>query len=189
MKLFRSPRLAALAVVGAASAAAILASPTAADAPGYQLRLAGPSSLPANKPFVLTASGVDPADAGPVYLDVDAFDAQVVSACPAGYDEAYQLAARTNGAVMANSVTEQRDSAGNWSAQVGGNSGTPGTSLVCGYSHDTVGNTFARASLTITTTAGGSTTQGGTKKKKGCLKYKKTGKGKHAHKRCVKYRK
>ena len=200
MKVFSFARLAGAGAV--VCTLGVAAAPSSANSPGYSLSLSGPSSAQSGKSFVLTAKGVDPSDAGPVYLDVDAFDAKVVTSCPGGYDEAYQLAARTNGGVLANSVTEVRDSAGNWSIQVGGSAGDPGAVLICGYSHDTVGNTFASTSFPFTVTsagqgAGSGTTgsgggntgsKGGTKApRKHCVKFKKTGKGKKAHRRCVKY--
>ncbi len=124
--------------------------------PGYELTLSGPKSVRAGQSVIVTARGVNPTNGYDIYfLSVIAFDSNVVSTCPAGTNEAVQLAQQTNsGAILARTLREQQDTAGRWSIVVGGRVGKPGRTLICGYTHDGLDSVMATATLSIMATRG-----------------------------------
>lgn len=135
-------------VVSMTCAFVLAAPPAGAETPGYQLTLAGPSQGPPGKGFYMTAALNRPeGDVNVVSLDVDAFESSIGS-CPGGYEEAYQIAARGGGGVVAHSVIVTSIKSSTKVFVPVGN--TPGKYVICGYAHDTVGNTFATASHTYT---------------------------------------
>jgi hypothetical protein len=148
----RSRRCVALAG-GMLIALGAAASPAPAD-PGYALNLSAPATATVGQPVVIQANGSNPAtDFFSSWLDVSAIPASVLSACPAGYLNASQIASSTfaqGGEVVANGQRENVDAAGNFSMPIVYTPKMPGRFLVCGYTNDGATYTLATASLLLT---------------------------------------
>jgi hypothetical protein len=146
-------RLCVAAAGGMLIALGAAASPAPAD-PGYTLNLSAPPSVAVGQPVVIQASGSNPpTDFFSSWLDVSAIPASVLSACPAGYLNASQVASSTfaqGGEVVANGQRENVDAAGNWSMPIVYAPTMPGRFLICGYTNDGATYTLATASLLLT---------------------------------------
>ncbi len=152
----------ALAVLSL-SAALATALPTAAsaDEPGHSLALAGPASAQIGVPAVYQASGTVPADVFlNRYVNVYALPTSVVTACPAEFTNAMQLAYASSaqgGETVANTV--QVD--GSFSVPIAYTARVAGGFLLCGYLHEgleTMATGFAPVSVPASGGGGGGTT-------------------------------
>jgi hypothetical protein len=128
------------------------ASPALAD-PGYTLNLSAPSSAVVGQPIVIQASGSNPpTDFFSSWLDVSAIPTSVLSACPAGYLNAFQVASSTGaqgGEQVARAVREDVDPAGNFSIPSVYTPAVAGRFLICGYTNDGASATLATSSLVL----------------------------------------
>ena len=142
-------RLAALAI-GMLIALGMAASPALG---AYALNLSAPPTAAVGQPVVIQASGSNPpTDFFSSWLDVSAIPASVLSACPAGYLNAFQVASSTGaqgGEVVARAVREDVDAAGSFSIPSVYTPTVPGRFLICGYTNDGAAGTLATASLVL----------------------------------------
>lgn len=142
---------AAVAAASVAVALAVGAAPALAGT--YTLDLAVPSSATVGQPVIIQATGSNPADDFfSSWLDIAAIPASVLSACPAGYLNASQVAGSTSsqgGENIATALREDVDSAGNFSMPVAYTPGTAGRFLICGYTNDGATGTLTTASKVI----------------------------------------
>ena len=130
----------------------------------HTLNLSGPSTAAVGQPIIIQASGSNEQE--PIvdfssYLTVVAIPTSVLSACPADYSSAKQVAQSTSaqgGEVLDQFHREEEDAAGNFSMPVAYTPRTPGRFLICGYTDDAATTTLAKASLTLT--VGGSAGSG-----------------------------
>ncbi len=140
------------AAAGTLIALGAAASPASAD-PGYTLNLSAPAGATVGQPIVIQATGSNPpTDFFSSWLDVSAIPASVLSACPAGYLNASQVASSTfaqGGEVVANGQREDVDGAGNWSMPIAYAPRMSGQFLICGYTNDGATYTLATASLLL----------------------------------------
>ena len=106
----------------------------------YTLNLSAPPTPAVGQPVVIQASGSNPpTDFFSSWLDVSAIPASVLSACPAGYLNAFQVASSTGaqgGEVVARAVREDVDARGNFSIPSVYTPTVPGRFLICGYTND-----------------------------------------------------
>src|SRR4051812_25052184 len=127
-------------VATAALAAALAVGAPPALAGTYTLDLAVPAGATVGQPVIIQATGSNPADDFfSSWLDVAAIPTSVLSACPAGYLNASQVASSTSsqgGDNVATALREDVDSAGNFSMPLAYNPGTAGRFLICGYTND-----------------------------------------------------
>jgi hypothetical protein len=128
----------------------------------YTLNLSAPATAAVGQPVVVQATGSNPpTDFFSSWLDISAIPASVLSACPAGYLNAFQVASSTGaqgGEVVARAVREDVDAAGNFSIPSVYTPAVPGQFLICGYTNDGAAGTLATASLVLS--AQGSSTTG-----------------------------
>jgi hypothetical protein len=133
--------------------AALAVGAPAAFAGTYTLDLAVPSSGTVGQPLVIQATGSNPADDFfSSWLDVAAIPTSVLSACPAGYLNASQVASSTSsqgGENVATALREDVDSAGNFAMPIAWTPGTAGRFLICGYTNDGATGTLTTASKVI----------------------------------------
>jgi hypothetical protein len=122
----------------------------------HTLNLSAPSSTAVvGQTIIIQASGFNPQD--PVftfssYLSIDAIPASVLSACPADYSAAAQIARETyaqGGEVVTSYQREEVDAAGNFSIPVAYVPRFAGRFLLCGYTDDAATSTLATASLVM----------------------------------------
>jgi hypothetical protein len=131
----------------------------------HTLSLSAPSSTAAvGQTIIIQASGSNEQE--PIvdffsYLTVVAIPASALSACPADYDSAKQVARSTSaqgGEVLDEFHREEEDAAGNFSMPVAYTPGTRGRFLICGYTDDAATSTLATASLVLSVGGGSSGT-------------------------------
>jgi hypothetical protein len=119
----------------------------------YTLTLSAPPTATVGQTTIIQASGSNPPDDFfSSWLDVSAIPTSVLSACPAGYLNASQVAGSAvaqGGEVVANGQREEVDAAGNFSMPVGYAPRLAGRFLICGYTNDGATGTLATASLII----------------------------------------
>jgi hypothetical protein len=131
-------------------ALALTASPALGN---YTLNLSAPATAGVGQPVVIQATGSNPpTDFFSSWLDISAIPASVLSACPAGYLNAFQVASSTGaqgGEVVARAVREDVDAAGNFSIPSVYTPAVPGRFLICGYTNDGAAGTLATASLVL----------------------------------------
>lgn len=121
------------------------------------LTLSGPATVPVATTITLTASGNDQLYQS--YLWVDALPASITT-CPAGFETGTQVATASGGGVVADAEPETQDANGNFTMPVVFKPApVPGTVLFCAYTQGFGTDTFAMASLLVTSQ--GSTTGGG----------------------------
>jgi hypothetical protein len=150
-----NPFAARRARIWAVSAGIVAAGATAgpAQADGFSLKLTGPSRSVVGRPSVIHAVGRNPPPAEyqfASWLSVDLVRTRAVTRCPAGSDEAAQLAEATGGAILARALSEDADAAGASSIAVGFTARIPGRFLLCGYTANENGTVLAAASRTVT---------------------------------------
>ena len=120
---------------------------------GYTLNLSASPTAAVGQPVVIQATGSNPpTDFFSSWLDISAIPASVLSTCPAGYLNAFQVASSTGaqgGEVVARAVREEVDAAGNFSIPSVYTPAVPGRFLICGYTNDGAAGTLATASLVV----------------------------------------
>jgi hypothetical protein len=121
----------------------------------HTLNLSGPSSAAIGQTVIIQASGwnrQDPFFTFSSYLSIDAIPTSVLSACPADYSAAAQIARETyaqGGEVVTSYQSEDGDAAGNFSIPVAYVPRFAGRFHLCGYSDDAATTTLATASLAM----------------------------------------
>jgi hypothetical protein len=119
----------------------------------YTLNLSAPPATGVGQATVIQASGSNPPDDFFYsWLDVSAIPTSVLSTCPSGYLNAYQVASSTyaqGGEVVANGQREDVDAAGNFSMPIVFTPTKPGQFLICGYTNDGATTTLASSSLIL----------------------------------------
>jgi hypothetical protein len=137
--------------------AAVVAAP-AAMAGTYTLNLSAPPTPAVGQTTIIQATGSNPPDDFfSSWLDVAAIPASVLSACPAGYLNASQIASSTSsqgGENVATALREDVDSAGNFAMPLAWTPSVPGRFLICGYTNDGATATLATSFLTMTVAGG-----------------------------------
>jgi hypothetical protein len=157
----RTRRPIARLLAGAATAAALAASPAAAQE-GHSLALAGPSSATVGQPATLQASGTVPGDVFlNRYLNVYAIPTTVVASCPATFQNAIDLSYNSS-AQGGDTVTAAVPAEGSFTIPVAYAPRVRGQFLLCGYLHEGV-DTMATAQHTVGVSApgGGDGSDGG----------------------------
>jgi hypothetical protein len=153
-------------VATAAVAAALAVGAAPALAGTYTLNLAMPSSATVGQPLIIQATGSNPADDFfSSWLDVAAIPTSVLSACPAGYLNASQVASSTSsqgGENVATALREDVDSAGNFAMPIAWTPGTAGHFLICAYTNDGATGTLTTASKVIDVQSAAAPTPGPT---------------------------
>jgi hypothetical protein len=151
----RTQRLSWLRRTSAAGGVLVALGVGAAPALGgtYTLSLAAPPTTGVGQPMIIQASGSNPPDDFfNSWLDVSAIPTSVLSTCPSGYLNAYQVASSTyaqGGEVVANGQREDVDAAGNFAMPIAFTPSKPGQFLICGYTNDGATTTLATSSLTL----------------------------------------
>jgi hypothetical protein len=141
---------------GAATLASGFAA-SAALADTFTLSMSLASAGTVGNAVVITSTGNDPTDGGALYLEIDAIPSTLTTTCPAGYNNAGQLAASTPaGALVAFDEREDFDASGNFSNVNAWVPNSAGQYLVCGYTDDGALDTLATASMVANITVASS---------------------------------
>jgi len=141
-----------LLALAAAGVAAAGAGAGAAQAATYTLNLSGPPSATAGSPVLITASGIAPPPAeywNAFWIEIVAIPGSVTTTCPSTGQEGLGVATGTGGGIVEISMHPNQELSGAFSNQTGFTPLRPGALLVCAYSVDGAGNTFARAALLV----------------------------------------
>jgi hypothetical protein len=132
---------------------AFAAAASPASGQTYTLNLSAPPTAAVGQPIIIQATGSNPpTDFFSSWLDVYAIPTGVLSACPAEYLNALQVATSTRpqgGGIITNSLRENVDAAGNFSIPLVHTPTVPGQFLICGYTNDAATFTLATASLLL----------------------------------------
>jgi hypothetical protein len=151
MRWFGRAVLVALVAGATTLALWIVSSTTLADT--FSLNMSMPSSGTVGQPVVVTSTGNDPTDGGALYEEIDAIPTTLTATCPAGYNDASQLAASTpEGAFVAFDERENFDASGNFSNVNAWTPNAAGQFVVCGYTDDGALDTLAVASMLVAVT-------------------------------------
>jgi hypothetical protein len=131
---------------------------TALGAAPRTLNLSGPTTAVVGQSVIFQVSGksAPPAEYWDLsWIEVVAISERVLSTCPAGAQEATGIAeTTTGGAVLAISMRENKDEAGNFTNQVGATPSAAGGVLICAYTANDVGATLSRAELKLSILGG-----------------------------------